>query len=315
MRKPSLIIEIRFLGKVLVVVAVLDILFSTISLASNSLQKQVKSESDLKEGEPKAQKLSGAAGISGNKIPEIIHGLIGRADTPKDKPEKPQEINISDVPLQKEGAPPVKEQEKEYDINDLRSDSPEMLSTPTAVSDKQNEVKKDNKNGSDLPDSISDLAIVPDTKNKEVQLQESPRATEGNEESEEKSGLINIGDGKKYEQSIVSLRVNYEESDILSTILKDQSNNLLVLAEDITPFDIKEEYLDRTVVNLNDKKYINLTSLEGTKYNLDSSNLALDITIPAEQMKMQYFNTTQNPITDDIYGKSTRGAFLNYDFL
>jgi hypothetical protein len=35
--------------------------------------------------------------------------------------------------------------ESEYDINDLRSDSPEMLSTPTAVIDKQNEVKKDNK--------------------------------------------------------------------------------------------------------------------------------------------------------------------------
>jgi hypothetical protein len=316
MQKLSLVVEIRFLGKVFCILVGLNILFSDVSLANNSLETQIKSiESDLKVGEPKDQRLSGVAGVSGNKIPEIIHGLIGRADTPKDKPEKPQEINISDVPLQKEEAPPVIEEEKEYDINDLRSDSPEMLSTPTAVSDKQNEVKKDNKNGSDLPDSISDLAIVPDTKNKEVQLQESPRATEGNEESEEKSGLINIGDGKKYEQSIVSLRVNYEESDILSTILKDQSNNLLVLAEDITPFDIKEEYLDRTVVNLNDKKYINLTSLEGTKYNLDSSNLALDITIPAEQMKMQYFNTTQNPITDDIYGKSTRGAFLNYDLI
>ena len=316
MQKLSLVVEIRFLGKVFCILVGLNILFSDVSLANNSLETQIKSiESDLKVGEPKDQRLSGVAGVSGNKIPEIIHGLIGRADTPKDKPEKPQEINISDVPLQKEEAPPVIEEEKEYDINDLRSDLPEMLSTPTAVSDKQNEVKKDNKNGSDLPDSISDLAIVPDTKNKEVQLQESPRATEGNEESEEKSGLINIGDGKKYEQSIVSLRVNYEESDILSTILKDQSNNLLVLAEDITPFDIKEEYLDRTVVNLNDKKYINLTSLEGTKYNLDSSNLALDITIPAEQMKMQYFNTTQNPITDDIYGKSTRGAFLNYDLI
>ena len=53
----------------------------------------------------------------------------------------------------------------------------------------------------------------------------------------------------------------------------------------MTPFDIKEEYLDRSVVNLNDKKYINLTSLNGIKYNLDSGNLALDITIPAEQMK------------------------------
>ena len=83
----------------------------------------------------------------------------------------------------------------------------------------------------------------------------------------------------------------------------------------MTPFDIKEEYLDRTVVNLNDKKYINLTSLDGIKYNLDSGNLALDITIPAEQMKKQYFNTTQNPVTNDIYGKSAQGAFLNYDLV
>ena len=144
MQKLSLVVEIRFLGKVFCILVGLNILFSDVSLANNSLGIQIKSiESDLKVGEPKDQKLSGVAGVSRNKIPEIIHGLIGRADTPKDKPEKPQEINISDVPLQKEGAPPVKEQEKEYDINDLRSDSPEMLSTPTAVSDKQNEVKKD----------------------------------------------------------------------------------------------------------------------------------------------------------------------------
>ena len=147
MQKLSLVVEIRFLGKVFCILVGLNILFSDVSLANNSLGTQIKSiESDLKVGEPKDQRLSGVAGVSGNKIPEIIHGLIGRADTPKDKPEKPQEINISDVPLQKEEAPPVIEEEKEYDINDLRSDSPEMLSTPTAVSDKQNEVKKDNKN-------------------------------------------------------------------------------------------------------------------------------------------------------------------------
>lgn len=132
---------------------------------------------------------------------------------------------------------------------------------------------------------------------------------------QDESGLIKMRDGKKYEESIVSLKVNYEESDLLSTILKDESNNLLVLAEDMTPFEIKEEYLDRTVVNLNDKKYINITSLDGVKYNLDSEDLALDITIPAEQMKIQYFNTIKNPLTDDISGKPAKGAFLNYDLI
>ena len=32
-------------------------------------------------------------------------------------------------------------------------------------------------------------------------------------------------------------------------------------------------------------------------------------------MKKQYFNTTPNPVTKDIYGKSTKGAFLNYDLV
>jgi len=73
--------------------------------------------------------------------------------------------------------------------------------------------------------------------------------------------------------------------------------------------------LDRIVVNLNDKKYINLTLLTGTKYSLDFGNLALDITIPAEQNKKQYFNTIPSPITNDIYGKSTKGAFVNYDLV
>ena len=90
MQKLSLVVEIRFLGKVFCILVGLNILFSDVSLATNSLGTQIKSiESGLKVGEPKDQKLSGVAGVSGNKIPEIIHGLIGRADTPKDKPEKP----------------------------------------------------------------------------------------------------------------------------------------------------------------------------------------------------------------------------------
>jgi len=311
MRKPSLIIQIRFLGKVFGILVVLNILFLARSLAAPPLEKHIESiTSNFKVPDAQPQKLSESENTSHEKVIEIIQDLIGRTDVPKDQPEKPQEIDVSDIPLKKEESPPVIEQEKGDDINGSPADSSELLSAPTEVEEEQNE---DNK-GSDSSQSIPDPAIVPDTKNKEVQVQESAKS-EVKGESEQESGLIDMGDGKKYEQSIVSLKVNYEESDILSTILKDQSNNLLVLAEDMTPFDIKEEYLDRTVVNLNDKKYINLTFLNGIKYNLDSGNLALDITIPAEQMKKQYFNTTQNPVTNDIYGKSAQGAFLNYDLV
>ncbi|MBM3466371.1 MAG: fimbrial biogenesis outer membrane usher protein [Alphaproteobacteria bacterium] len=316
MRKPSLAIETRFLGKVFGILVVLDIVFSANSLADPSLEKRIESTmSDFKVSDAQYQKLLGSENTSQKKVTEVIQDLIGRADVSKDKPEKVPEIAISDIPLKKEEIKPVIESREEEDINDAPSDLPDLLPIPKVVQEEQNNGKNNDDKGSDLPKSIEETDIVPDAKNKEIESQELPKAVEVNEKSREESGLIDMGDGKKYEQSIVSLKVNYEESDILSTILKDQSNNLLVLAEDMTPFDIKEEYLDRTVVNLNDKKYINLTSLTGTKYSLDSGNLALDITIPAEQMKKQYFNTTPNPVTNDIYGKSTKGAFLNYDLV
>ena len=303
------------MGKVFGILVVLDIVFSANSLADPSLEKRIESTmSDFKVSDAQYQKLLGSENTSQKKVTEVIQDLIGRADVSKDKPEKVPEIAISDIPLKKEEFEPVIEPKEEDDINDSPSDLPELLSAPKEIEEEQNEVKNEDDKGSALSQGIPDAAIVPDTKNKEVQVQESAKS-EVKGESEQESGLIDMGDGKKYEQSIVSLKVNYEESDILSTILKDQSNNLLVLAEDMTPFDIKEEYLNRTVVNLNDKKYIKLTSLTGTKYSLDSSNLALDITIPAEQMKKQYFNTTPNPLTNDTYGKSTKGAFLNYDLV
>lgn len=65
MQKLFLVVEIRFLGKVFCILVGLNILFSDVSLANNSLGTQIKSiESDLKVGEPKDQKLSGVADLA-----------------------------------------------------------------------------------------------------------------------------------------------------------------------------------------------------------------------------------------------------------
>jgi len=298
MQKSPLIFEAKFAH--IVIIFVLVIFFVSTASADGSVPKALPNqESEYKSSEKKAQE------------------LVGQVDNSKPYPEKLEESKVSDVLTKnEEESQKFLKFENESNATDiLIQNSPEQSQSEKEVPDEKSEDKDNDLDDSNLQEQSTDSNLGHDEKNAVESTYELSETTEEHGDQDE-SGLVVMGDGKKYLQSIVSLKVNYEELDILSTILKDQSNNLLVLADDMTAFEIKEEYLNSTIVNLNDKKYINLTALEGAKSNLNEGDLALDITIPAEQIKIQRFNTTITPITEeDIAGRAARGAFLNYDLV
>ncbi|WP_341792874.1 MULTISPECIES: fimbria/pilus outer membrane usher protein [unclassified Rickettsia] len=111
---------------------------------------------------------------------------------------------------------------------------------------------------------------------------------------------------------IVTLRVNYIDSENFSIVVRNNANHMLVPLDDLKAFNIKDEYLAGASIDLNEIHYINLNLLQGTNYRLDEETLALEIKFPPNQMKLQQFNAIEVP-EQEIAGKPINGAFLNYD--
>jgi len=114
------------------------------------------------------------------------------------------------------------------------------------------------------------------------------------------------------EKFIVTLEVNYEDTNILSTVIKNHLDHLLIPAEDIQNLGIKTEYLNSGSIYLEGKHYIDLDLLLGTKYYLDVQNLFLAINFQVDGM------TTQNLVGIEkekiIFSKVSNGGTLDYDF-
>ncbi|AFB26279.1 MULTISPECIES: hypothetical protein [spotted fever group] len=87
---------------------------------------------------------------------------------------------------------------------------------------------------------------------------------------------------------MVSLEVNYTETDILPTIVQNAQGHYLIPLEDIEHFDVQANYLKQGLVHYHDTAYINLDLLEGTKYDLNFENLDLNITFPAEKFNLNH---------------------------
>ncbi|HJD61821.1 MAG TPA: hypothetical protein LFV90_06870 [Rickettsia endosymbiont of Columbicola hoogstraali] len=111
---------------------------------------------------------------------------------------------------------------------------------------------------------------------------------------------------------IVSLKVNYVETDIFPTIMQNKQGNYLIPLEDIEHFNVQEEYLKQGLVTYHDIQYVNLDLLTGTKYSLNRENLDLDIIFPTEKMQGQSFNATDIPIKE-VDNKLINGAYFNYN--
>ncbi|KJV62153.1 hypothetical protein [Rickettsia amblyommatis] len=111
---------------------------------------------------------------------------------------------------------------------------------------------------------------------------------------------------------IVSLKVNYTETDILPTIVQNTQGHYLIPLEAIEHFDVQEDDLKQGLVNYHDTAYINLDLLEGTKYGLNFENLDLNITFLAEKMQPQSFDVSGGPM-QNVDTKLISGVYLNYD--
>jgi len=123
---------------------------------------------------------------------------------------------------------------------------------------------------------------------------------------------LSFAEMAKDSELIVTLKVNYVETDIFPTIVQNTQGNYLIPLEDIEHFSVQEEYLKQALVSYNDIQYVNLDLLTGTKYNLNHENLDLDIIFPAEKMQNQSFNAAAIP-SQDIDHKLINGAYLNYN--
>ncbi|WP_341790600.1 hypothetical protein [Rickettsia endosymbiont of Polydrusus tereticollis] len=113
---------------------------------------------------------------------------------------------------------------------------------------------------------------------------------------------------------IVTLKVNYIDSENFSIVVKNNANHMLVPLDDLKAFNIKDEYLESASIDLHDIRYVNLNLLQGVNYHLDEETLALEIKFPPSQMKLQQFNAIEMP-EKEISGKQISGAFLNYDLI
>ncbi|WP_232048154.1 fimbria/pilus outer membrane usher protein [Rickettsia conorii] len=109
---------------------------------------------------------------------------------------------------------------------------------------------------------------------------------------------------------MVSLEVNYTETDILPTIVQNAQGHYLIPLEYIEHFDVQEDYLKQGLVNYHDTAYI-IDLLEGTKYDLNFENLDLNITFPAEKMQPQSFDASGGPMKN-VDTKLISGVYLNY---
>lgn len=116
-----------------------------------------------------------------------------------------------------------------------------------------------------------------------------------------------------YQELVVSLKVNYEDTDIICTVLTDEvGEEILVPLENIKQFGVKDDYLEIATIAKNGIPYINLKNLTNTKYNLDTATLTLEINFPTQSMKKQIMEG----IVEDKnfpHSESATGMFLNYD--
>lgn len=118
-----------------------------------------------------------------------------------------------------------------------------------------------------------------------------------------------------FEEVIVALKINYVETDLISTTLKTHNNDILVPLADLSGFEIKASYIERGKATINNIDYINLSKLVAIDYKLDEENLVLIINFPPSAMQLQNLSAwheSSHPL-EGYRGAPIRSFFINYD--
>lgn len=144
---------------------------------------------------------------------------------------------------------------------------------------------------------------------------------EGGGDKQERDNLIaeSILEASGYDKNtfadlLVELSVNYEKTDVISEVF-NKENEVLIPLDDVKNFGVKVAYLMTAIVEKDNKQYVDLGKLVDTKYEINSTELTLNINFPPDQMQDQNIAVERDIDMTDVFTKNSRGAFLNYEIL
>jgi len=125
-----------------------------------------------------------------------------------------------------------------------------------------------------------------------------------------------FGQDEELKELLVTMKVNYEDSEEVADILVNNNNEVFITLEEVKKFKVQDGYLKSGLVTIKGTSYINLSALKGTKVILDQGNLAIDIKFPTNTMMTQQLNAriTDVRTINNTIRKAAKGAFLNYNF-
>jgi len=116
-----------------------------------------------------------------------------------------------------------------------------------------------------------------------------------------------------FEELILDLRVNFEDSEEVSLVLQFADSSIFVPIEDIKKLRVKESYLLPAEIEFQGIHYVNLENLDQANYSIDQSILLLDIELPLKAITKQYITTSQQIPDESLVDSPISGSYLNYD--
>lgn len=125
-----------------------------------------------------------------------------------------------------------------------------------------------------------------------------------------------LAEEETYKELLVSMKVNYEDTEEIADILINKQNEVFAPLETIKKFKINDGYLKSSVVKINDEPYVNLSALKGTSITVDQANLSIDIKFPTNEMPTQTMNAASfdDRLLKNSIREAAKGTFLNYNF-
>lgn len=122
--------------------------------------------------------------------------------------------------------------------------------------------------------------------------------------------VTNLEENTSY---IVSLKIDYEDSDALVTVYEDNNHDIWIDKKDLTSINLEPDYLNSgTTTSKDNNDYVSLKSLQGTSFKLDEQNLDLIINFPVKGLKQQDFDY-RDSLAEEKINNSAKSILLNYD--
>lgn len=118
-----------------------------------------------------------------------------------------------------------------------------------------------------------------------------------------------------FEILLVSLKINFHETGLISSVLKTPQNDILVPIADLEEIQILKEYLEQAKATVDNVEYTNISKLPLIDYKLQYDALVLEINFPPNAMPTQHLDAwADESLEQEGYrGLPVSAFFLNYD--